>query len=109
MRGIFRGIRHDAGRMDGTCAGPAGRQRAGAGRVPQRLRAAGAEFLRRRRAPGRTMIRRLPDGPDPPVTWIDRLALAFAGALFGVLTLFGYVIAGFFIAPGPSIGLGVMF
>lgn len=47
--------------------------------------------------------------PDPPITWFDRFALAFAGALFGVLTLAGYVVAGFFIMPSPSLGLAAAF
>jgi hypothetical protein len=49
------------------------------------------------------------DRRDPPVTLIDRLALAFAGALFGALTLAGYVIAAFFVIPSPALGLGAMF
>ena len=47
--------------------------------------------------------------PDPPITWFDRFALAFAGALFGLLTLAGYVIAGFFLMPSPSLGLAAAF
>ena len=46
---------------------------------------------------------------DPPVTWFDRFALAFAGALFGVLTMLGYVIFGFFFMTGPSLTLASVF
>ena len=46
---------------------------------------------------------------EPALRWPDRLALAFAGALFGGLTLLGYVIgcAAFF--PRLSLGLAATF